>query len=706
MEKSTLASNYTSNKELILVTAALPYANNDLHIGHMLEHTQADIWVRFLRLIGRNVAFVCGDDAHGTPIMLRAQLLEQDPKELVDACHQNNQEIFSKFNISFDIYSSTATDAHATNVQNLYRKLKKHGYIITRDIEQYYDPVKQMFLPDRYIKGTCPKCGAADQYGDNCEVCSATYAPTDLLDPRSVLSGATPELKTTEHLFFDLPKLTKVLQDWHDTGSIQKEVANKMEEWFDQGLQLWDISRDKPYFGVPVPNDPDKYFYVWLDAPIGYLSFFKEYCKEHNLDYQRLISNKNKDLKMYHFIGKDIVYFHSLFWPAMLHGVDYKLPTNIFTHGYVTVNGVKMSKSRGTFIKAKTFAQYFPSDALRYYYASKLNASIADVDLNLEDFVTKINSDLVNKYVNLASRSVKFINKYFDNKLSSDLDEPLAYQLFTTKFEEIEQGYMSLNYSRVVRNISALAAEANRYFDEKAPWLMAKDPTRMKELHRVCTQTIMYFRALSILLKPITPELVARAEDFLNETLTWNSLNDLPYEGQKINDFSNLFTRLDVKQIVALTEQSKAEAVAEMAFNATLQDKVAANTATNTSITTVGNTITQTVTKELISIDDFAKLDLRVATILACNHVKGSTKLLQFTLDLGNGETRNVFSGIKASYTDPVELVGMQVILVANLAPRKMRFGVSEGMILSAKDDQGLTLIVASKPVASGSEVA
>ncbi|RIY34173.1 methionine--tRNA ligase [Psittacicella hinzii] len=673
-----------------LVTVALPYANNDLHLGHMLEYTQVDIWVRYLRMIGKDVAFIGGADAHGTPIMLRSRLLGITPNKLVEDFRENYLGIYKDYNISFDNFSSTETKVHHDNVQNVYKILEKNGCIVEEEIEQFYDTVENMFLPDRYIKGECPSCHAPDQYGDNCEVCSSIYSPVDLINPYSVLSKSKPELRKSVHQFFDLPKFDQRLQQWLSDSNIQPEIANKMKEWFDQGLQKWDISRDAPYFGIEVPNKDGKYFYVWLDAPIGYFSSFKEYCEEKGLDYNHLISADNDDMEMYHFIGKDIIYFHSLFWPALLMGANYRLPNNIFAHGYVTVNGVKMSKSRGTFIKAKTWIKHLDSDSLRYYYAAKLNPSISDVDLNLEDFVSRTNSDIVNKYVNIASRASSFLAKQFDNRLALDLDEPLTYQAFTTKFEEIGKAYETLNYSKAIREISALADEANRYFTERAPWVIAKDPNREKELHQVCTQTIFYFRAIMTLLKPVVPEIVKKAEDFLGETLTWNGLNKLPF-GKHINQFTPLFTRLEKSTLDQLVEESKTEAAQEMALNEKLQKDFDSKNAKE-----------QKEEVPVITIDDFTKVDLRLGLVLECSAVEGSNKLLRFKVDLGNGDVRNIFSGISQFYKNPEELVGTNVVVVANLLPRKMKFGVSEGMILSAEVDGNLSLLTVKDTLSPG----
>ncbi|RIY32585.1 methionine--tRNA ligase [Psittacicella melopsittaci] len=669
--------------KITFVTCALPYANNDLHLGHMLEYTQADIWVRYLRLTGNDVAFIGGADAHGTPIMLRSRLLGITPNKLVEDFRANYIELFKQYNISFNNFSSTESPVQYENVEHVYNLLDNNGYIVEEEIEQFYDTVEQMFLPDRYIKGECPNCHAPDQYGDNCEVCSSIYSPTELINPYSVLTKSRPELRKSAHLFFDLPKFDAKLQAWFANSDIQSEVANKMQDWFKQGLQKWDISRDAPYFGIPVPGKKDKFFYVWLDAPIGYISSFKEYCLEKGLDYDKFIRPDNDSMEMYHFVGKDIIYFHSLFWPAMLMGVNYRLPSNVFAHGYVTVNGVKMSKSRGTFIKAKTWIKYVSADALRYYYAAKLNLSISDVDLNLEDFVSRVNADIVNKYVNIASRASSFLSKQFNNRLAVDLDEPLNYQAFTTKFEEIGQAYKELNFAKAIREISALADEANRYFTERAPWVIAKDPERVKELHQVCTQTIFYFRAIMTLLKPVIPGIVEKAEEFLGETLNWASLNKLPF-GKQINQFTPIFTRLENSMIETLIEESKKEAAEEQALNDKLQKDFDAKHNLNQQ---------EPEEVEYITIDDFSKVDLRLGVVLECSAVKESNKLLRFKVDLGNGDVRNIFSGIKEHYPNPEELVGTNVVVVANLAPRKMKFGVSEGMILSAETDSGLSVI-------------
>lgn len=656
-----------SSRRQILVTCALPYANGPIHLGHMLEHIQADIWVRFQRMRGNEIYFVCADDAHGTPIMLKADQMGISPEQLIADVQQQHISSFSGFNISYDNYYSTHSPENQELSCAIYTKLKQNGFIKSKTISQLYDPEKGMFLPDRFVKGTCPKCKAEDQYGDNCEVCSATYSPTELINPRSVVSGATPILKESEHFFFDLPSFESMLKDWIKSGTLQTEVSNKMMEWFESGLQQWDISRDAPYFGFEIPNQPGKYFYVWLDAPIGYMASFKNLCNRKNIDFDHFWQ-QNSNTELYHFIGKDIVYFHSLFWPAMLEGAGYRKPNNIFVHGYVTVNGEKMSKSRGTFIQAKTYLEHLDPECLRYYYAAKLSGRIDDLDLNLEDFVQRVNSDIVNKLVNLASRNAGFIQKRFGGKLADRLHDQALWQEFSQQAEQIAQYYENREYNKAIREIMNLCDKANKYVDETAPWVIAKDESRQQELHEVCSMGIQMFRMLMGYLKPVLPKLAERAEAFLHDELRWETLTS-PLLAHEIAPFKALFSRLEMKQIDALIDASKAE-------NAQLAAQAAPAKASETDSDIEPF-------EETISIDDFAKLDLRVAKVLKCEAVPESKKLLKFTLDLGV-ETRQVFSGIKAAYSKPEELEGRMVIMVANLAPRKMKFGLSEGMILSA----------------------
>ncbi|WP_373100760.1 MULTISPECIES: methionine--tRNA ligase [Pasteurellaceae] len=650
----------------ILVTCALPYANGPIHLGHMLEHIQADIWVRFQRMRGNEIYFVCADDAHGTPIMLKADQMGITPEQLIAEVQQSHMADFAGFNISFDNYHSTHSDENKILSETIYQRLKTNGFIKSRTISQLFDPEKGMFLPDRFVKGTCPKCKSPDQYGDNCEVCSATYSPTELINPRSTVSGATPVLKESEHFFFDLPSFEAMLKDWINSGTLQQEVANKMREWFDAGLQQWDISRDAPYFGFKIPHTQDKYFYVWLDAPIGYMASFKNLCdKKDGIDFDSFW-RQDSETELYHFIGKDIMYFHSLFWPAMLEGAGLRKPNNIFVHGYVTVNGEKMSKSRGTFIQAATYLKHLDPECLRYYYAAKLSNRIDDLDLNLQDFVQRVNTDLVNKLVNLASRNAGFIHKRFNGQLADKLEDDALFAEFTAQSEQIATYYEQREYAKAVREIMALTDKANKYVDEKAPWIIAKQAEREAELQQVCSMGIQLFRLLIGYLKPILPQLAERAEAFLQTELSWDNLTS-PLLAHQIAPFKALFARLEMKQIDTMIEASKAE-------NAQVSQSAVKNTAVSAPIEPFEATI---------GIEEFAKLDLRVAKVLKCEAVPESNKLLKFSLDLGV-ETRQVFSGIKAAYTKPQELEGRLVIMVANLAPRKMKFGVSEGMILSA----------------------
>ncbi|KAA6208173.1 methionine--tRNA ligase [Avibacterium paragallinarum] len=653
----------------ILVTCALPYANGPIHLGHMLEHIQADIWVRFQRMRGNETYFVCADDAHGTPIMLKADQMGITPEQLIADVQQKHVEDFKGFNISFDNYYSTHSEENRELAESIYNKLKENGFIKSRTISQLFDPEKQMFLPDRFVKGTCPKCKSPDQYGDNCEVCSATYSPTELIDPRSTVSGATPVLKESEHFFFDLPSFEAMLKAWIRSGSLQQEVANKMQEWFEAGLQQWDISRDAPYFGFKIPNTENKYFYVWLDAPIGYMASFKNLCnRKGNIDFDSFW-HKDSQAELYHFIGKDIMYFHSLFWPAMLEGAELRKPDNIFVHGYVTVNGEKMSKSRGTFIQAATYLKHLDPEYLRYYYAAKLSNRIDDLDLNLEDFVQRVNADVVNKLVNLASRNAGFIQKRFNGELAASLQDPVLFAEFTSQADHIAAYYENREFGKAIREIMALTDKANKYIDEKAPWVIAKEEGREQELQQVCSMGIELFRVLMGYLKPVLPQLAERAEAFLQTEITWDSLAT-PLLDHKIAPFKALFSRLEMKQIEQMIEASKAE-------NAQL------NPQSSTEKSAVQNSEDFEPFEETITIDDFAKLDLRVAKVLKCEAVPESNKLLKFILDLGV-EQRQVFSGIKAAYNKPEDLEGRMVIMVANLAPRKMKFGMSEGMILSA----------------------
>ncbi|QIF58676.1 MULTISPECIES: methionine--tRNA ligase [unclassified Providencia] len=645
----------------LLVTCALPYANGSIHLGHILEHIQADIWVRYQRMRGKEVHFICADDAHGTPIMLKAQQLGVTPEEMIAAVNQEHQNDFAGFAISYDNYHSTHSEENKVLSELIYGKLKNNGFIKNRTISQLFDPEKGMFLPDRFVKGTCPKCKAEDQYGDNCEVCSATYSPTELINPRSVISGATPVMRDSEHFFFDLPAFSDMLQAWTRSGALQEQVANKMQEWFESGLQQWDITRDAPYFGFEIPDAPGKYFYVWLDAPIGYMGSFKNLCnKRGDLDFDEFW-NKDSKTDLYHFIGKDIVYFHSLFWPAMLEGSQYRKPTNLFVHGYVTVNGAKMSKSRGTFITARSYLDHLDADCLRYYYAAKLSSRIDDIDFNLEDFVQRVNSDIVNKVVNLASRNAGFIAKRFGGQLSANLAEPELYQQFVDAAKVIGEDYNNREYNKAIREIMALADIANRYVDEKAPWVVAKQEGKDQELQDICSMGINLFRVLMTYLKPVLPGLTKRAEAFLNSELSWDAINT-PLLNHSVAPFKALFNRIEMAKVDAMVEASKESIKPVQQLTGPLADDPIQDT---------------------ITFDDFAKIDLRIALIKQADFVEGSDKLLKLQLDIG-GETRQVFSGIRSAYPDPKALEGRLTVMVANLAPRKMRFGISEGMVMAA----------------------
>ncbi|MFM2484104.1 methionine--tRNA ligase [Celerinatantimonas yamalensis] len=647
----------------ILVTAALPYANGAIHLGHLLEHIQTDIWVRFQRLRGHHCYHMCADDAHGTPIMLKAQQLGITPEALISQVRKEHMADFAGFRIGFDNYYSTHSDENRSCSEHIYTVLRDNGYIKTRTISQLFDPEKQMFLPDRFVKGTCPNCGSDDQYGDNCDSCGATYSPTELKNPRSVVSGATPELRESEHYFFDLPAFESMLETWIDSGSLQTGVANKLREWFEQGLQQWDISRDAPYFGFEIPDAPGKYFYVWLDAPIGYMGAFKNYCDKHNhnIDFDAFW-NKDSNAEIYHFIGKDIIYFHGLFWPAMLEGAGYRKPTNIFAHGYVTVNGEKMSKSKGTFIQASTYLKHLNPAYLRYYYAAKLNNRIDDLDLNLEDFAQRVNSDLVGKVINIASRTAGFIHKRFGGKLAEQVIAPELLAHFVDASATIAEYYEAREFGKAIREIMALADKANQYIAEQAPWKLVKDNATLEQAHQVCSLALECFRILITYLKPVLPDLAQQTEELLNSELTWDAIS-VPIFGKTINPFKALLQRVEMEKIEAMVESSK-------------EDLAKMNQPQPT-----GPLIDEPIS-EIIDFDDFAKVDLRVARIVKAEQVPDANKLLKLQLDLG-GETRQVFAGIKSAY-QPEDLEGRLTVMVANLAPRKMRFGISEGMIAAA----------------------
>ncbi len=660
------------NPKKILVTSALPYANGSIHLGHLVEYIQTDIWVRFQKMQGHTVHYVCADDTHGTPIMLRAEKEGITPEALIANVHDEHSADFAEFLVEFDNYYSTNAPENKELSQSIYKKLKTAGKIATKTIEQFYDPVKNMFLPDRFIKGECPKCHAKDQYGDSCEVCGATYNPTELINAYSAVSGAAPVRKETEHYFFKLSECEDFLKEWTRSGTLQGEAANKMGEWFESGLNDWDISRDAPYFGFEIPDAPGKYFYVWLDAPIGYMASFKKLCADKGLDFDEYW-NKDSNTELYHFIGKDILYFHALFWPATLEYSGYRTPTKIFAHGFLTVNGEKMSKSRGTFITARSYLDHIKNpEYLRYYYAAKLNSTMEDIDLNLEDFVARVNSDLVGKYINIASRTAGFINKRFGGKLKIPSTHPSAVQEIKNSASLIADCYLARDYGKALREIMRLTDLANADIAAAAPWITAKKEGEDASLQLDCSSAIEMFRLLTIYLKPVLPNLAAKIEAFLNvPELTWVSV-DTPFEtGHQINTYEHLITRIDPKLIEAMTEANKEN----------LQ-------ATPTVAQTVAASSTALPEVEYISIDDFTKVDLRIAKIVNAEHVEGAEKLLKLLLDIGEDKPRQVFAGIKSAY-DPATLVGRLTVMVANLAPRKMKFGMSEGMVLAASDECG-----------------
>ncbi|WP_434101602.1 methionine--tRNA ligase [Methylocaldum gracile] len=662
----------------ILVTSALPYANGPIHLGHLVEYIQTDIWVRFQKMRGNTCHYVCADDTHGTPIMLRAEKEGIAPEELIRRVHGEHLRDFTGFHIEFDNYYSTHSEETRQLAETIYGRLKERGLIEARSIEQYYDPVKEMFLPDRFIKGECPKCHAKDQYGDSCEACGATYSPTDLINPYSAVSGAAPVRKESVHYFFKLGKCEEFLKTWTRAGHLQDEAANKMAEWFEAGLSDWDISRDAPYFGFEIPDAPGKFFYVWLDAPIGYMGSFKNLCERLNLDFDQYW-NKDSNAELYHFIGKDILYFHALFWPAMLEHSDFRTPSKIFAHGFLTVNGEKMSKSRGTFITAESYLQQgLNPEWLRYYYACKLNGTMEDIDLNLEDFVARVNSDLVGKYVNIASRTAGFITKLFDGHLADRFPDeyPWYEQELVGYADEIASLYESRDYGKAIRLIMLLANLGNHYIDAQKPWELSKNSSKRDYLQQVCTVGLNTFKVLTLYLKPVLPSLAKNVETFFNlSPLVWTDAS-VKLLSHKINSYQHLLTRIDPKQIESLVEANKQNLQTAVQPEPHSQQRHAEHQ--QHTIQPIADTI---------SIDDFAKIDLRIARIAKAEHVEGADKLLKLTLDIGS-ETRTVFAGIKSAY-DPAQLEGKLTVMVANLAPRKMKFGLSEGMVLAASDERG-----------------
>jgi len=644
----------------ILVTSALPYANNSIHIGHLVEYIQTDIWVRFQRLVGNECTYVCASDAHGTPVMLRARELGVEPEALVDRFRTEHQRDFAGFGVVFDNYHSTHSAENEALVAEIYGRLRDKDLITQRTISQAYDAEAGMFLPDRFVRGICPRCKAEDQYGDSCEVCGSTYSPSELIDAKSVISGTAPVERESEHYFFRLGAFEESLQAYTQSGVVDAGVAKKLNEWFKAGLQDWDISRDSPYFGFRIPDTKDKYFYVWLDAPVGYLASLQNLAARTGGPGVEEFFAADSATEVYHFIGKDIAYFHTLFWPAVLEGVGYRRPTGVFVHGFLTVNGEKMSKSRGSFIPAATYLEHLNPEYLRYYYACKLGPGLDDIDLNLEDFVNRNNSDLVGKFVNIASRCAGFISRKFAGQLADKLDDEALYQDFVAAGDSIAACYERREFGRAMREIMALADRANQYIDEHKPWAMAKDETQLPRVQLVCTQGINLFRVLLGYLKPVLPSLAEQAEAFLNAgTMNWTS-SCQPLLSHQINQFQPLMTRVDEKSVAAMVAQVRESASPPAQPPATAADDQG----------------------QTISIEDFLRIDLRIGTVTKAETVDGADKLLRLSVDLGS-EQRTILAGIRSAYA-PADLEGRQVVVVANLAPRKMRFGVSEGMVLAA----------------------
>ena len=639
------------NERNILVSSALPYANGSIHMGHLVEYIQTDIWVRFQKLKGHNCHYVCAADAHGTPIMIKAREEQLSPEELVTKIAKEQHQDLKDFDVNFDNFHSTHSDENEKLVEQIYNSLKKENHIYTKDIEQAFDEKENMFLPDRFIKGTCPKCSSEEQYGDACEECGATYSPNELINPISTISDAIPIWRKSEHFFFKLSVFENNLKKWIKNAKLHKSITNKLSEWFEMGLKDWDISRDEPYFGFKIPGEKKKYFYVWLDAPIGYLASFLNLANRKKLDFNAYLK-PDSDHELYHFIGKDIVYFHTLFWPAVLEGAGFRKPTSVFAHGFLTINGKKMSKSRGTFVNARTYLDNLNPNFIRYYYAAKLGPSMEDIDLNTDDFTARVNSDLIGKLVNIASRCSGFINKQFDNKLSESIDNQNLHNEFIDSSGSIAQHYESREFSKAMRQIMLLADKANRYIEEKKPWLMIKDESQAHEVQRVCTQGLNLFRTLMIYLTPVIPGIADKSKELFNEKKwEWSDISS-PILGKKIQKYKPLLTRIDKEKVKKMMEIPKEESKNSKSPN------------------------------NLISIDDFMKIDLRVAHVIDAKEIKEADKLLELTLDL-DGESRTVIAGIKSAYKAE-DLIDRNVVVVANLAPKKMRFGVSEGMVLAA----------------------
>ncbi|MDQ2069454.1 methionine--tRNA ligase [Natronospira bacteriovora] len=678
----------SDQRRRILVTSALPYANGPLHLGHMLEYIQTDIWVRFQKMRGHECHYVCAEDAHGTPIMLKARQEGIAPEELIARFAKSHKADFDAFRVDFDNYHTTHSDENRTLAETIYKRLREGGHIEARTIRQAYDEQEGMFLPDRFIRGECPKCGAEDQYGDSCEVCGATYSPAELKNPVSVVSGTTPVERESEHYFFRLGNFEAMLREWTGAdgkvqNNLQEAVSAKLREWFDAGLQDWDISRDAPYFGFEIPDAPGKYFYVWLDAPMGYMASFRQLCdRREDLNFDDFWAAGQEDrTEVYHFIGKDIIYFHALFWPAILHGAGFRRPTAVWAHGFLTVDGQKMSKSRGTFIQARSWLDHLDGEYLRYYFAAKLSDRVEDIDLSLADFTSRVNSDLVGKLVNIASRTASFVRKKFDNRLGGEMDPEgqALYQEVVAAAEEIAADYERRAFSQAMRKIMALADRVNQYVSEKAPWTLAKDDSKLAEVQAICTAALNLFRVLTGYLRPVVPALAERAEHFLNiEAPQWRDLGE-PLLNHEIRKFKPLLTRVEPEQIDRLLEASKENLEAQTAADAGKQKNKPEE---KKAVDDLAPECT---------IDDFMKVDLRVARIVKADHVEGADKLLCLQLDIG-GETRQVFAGIKSAYS-PEELEGKLTVMVANLKPRKMRFGMSEGMVLAAGDGNSLHIL-------------
>ena len=655
----------------IVVTSALPYANGSIHLGHLVEYIQTDIWVRSQKMAENECVYICADDSHGTPIMLKAKELGITPEELIKKTYDEHVKDFKDFQIEFDNFYTTHSDENKEISQNIYQSLKEKGDIVSKEIEQFYDNEAKMFLPDRFIKGECPKCGAKEQYGDSCEECGATYSPTDVKNPISTVSNTTPVTKKTEHVFFQLSSYESFLKDWMENNDIQKEIKNKLSEWLEGGLVDWDITRDKPYFGFEIPNLKDKYFYVWLDAPIGYIASHKNYCDKNKKNY---IDDWKEDSRteLYHFIGKDIAYFHGLFWPAMLEGAGLKKPNGVFCHGFLTIDGEKMSKSRGTFFNARTYLNHLLPDYLRYYFSSRLTNKIEDIDLNFDDFMTRVNSDLVGKIINIGSRCAKFINKDFDNQLSSEVGNKELIKSILSRKEDIIQNYEARNYAANMRIISSLSDEVNKYLDDEKPWIKIKDDSTKSHVQTICSDGINGFKSILGYLKPVLPEIATKVENLLNcDSITWSNI-DNQLKNHKINAFEPLITRINKESIEKMKEENNKEMAIE-----------------------------EDVDK--ITIDDFIKVDLRVAKVINAKELEDSRKLLELEVDLGD-ETRTIFAGIKKSYS-PDELIGKLVVVIANLKPRKMKFGTSNGMVLATQHDGDIIIIQPEKDVSPGSKI-